>query len=61
MRGECPSLVEPVRFSLGNKQQDSGMLFQALQATYRNTFKLWSCVCVCLRVCVRCVCLHVCV
>lgn len=55
MRGECLALVGPDRFSLGNKQQHSGMLFQVLQATHLNAYKLWSCECVCIYMCEVCV------
>ena len=58
MRGECLALVGSDRFSLGNKQQNSGMLFQVLQATHLNAYKLWSCecVCVCAHICEVCAC-----
>lgn len=55
MRGECLALVGPDRFSLGNKQQNSGMLFQVLQATHLNAYKLWSSECVCIYMCEVCV------
>lgn len=57
MRGEVSGScgARQVLSRLPRNKQHSGMLFQVLQATHLNAYKLWSCECVCIYMCEVCV------